>query len=540
MNGLAHPLQLFGRIGVATRARLRTPLASRLLSPPGILGCAVVAFLMISLWWVTQDDRIPDSATGNHVLVALSYHDSLKAGHVLAPFNDFNIYPPFVHLVGALSLFIGGIGISAPIMGQNLLFLPLLALGCYGAGSIAYDRKVGLLAALFALGTPMLISQFHVFMLDAPMASMAAVSAWLILASDRFEKVGYAGAAGVGVGIGMLTKNTFVLFVAGLILVAVVRGGWRNWRGLLAFAGLVAIIAAPWYLRHLSILRDYTNGAIDDPVNATLGPSRWSLKNFLWYGDNMFEHQLYLPLTIFFVIGAVYATRAWLRRRSAIGYEPELLVGGLAGYVGMTLLGLKDPRYTLPCLVYISVLATGWLVTREGKLRFVPTAALLAILVLNTASVDFGFAGSYRVALPGGWHQGGLAAEATLLGPPTFLEGRAEPQKDNVMELLRAAKADGAHEIYLAGGTDDWRAFNSNGLSIFARRAGLAFPEGNDPTKLGEKDFFLVRSSTPLPGGNACVRLRDHTGVYLGRSGINPHVVPVQQWHLFCPRGFGT
>ena len=41
---------------------------------------------------------------------------------------------------------------------------------------------------LFVLGSPLLIEQFHVFMIDAPEAALVAVAVWLILASDRFAR----------------------------------------------------------------------------------------------------------------------------------------------------------------------------------------------------------------------------------------------------------------------------------------------------------------------------------------------------------------
>ena len=132
------------------------------------------------------------------------------------------------------------------VIAQNLVFVPLLALGCYGAASIAYDRAAGVLAVMFALGTPMIINQFHSFLLDAPAAALAALSVWALLASRRFERVGISVLAGVAVGLGTLTKQTFFPFVVGLIAVMLIRGGWRYPRGAGAFAGAAALVAGPW------------------------------------------------------------------------------------------------------------------------------------------------------------------------------------------------------------------------------------------------------------------------------------------------------
>ena len=76
------------------------------------------------------------------------------------------------------------------MLAQNLVFVPLLALACYRVGRMVAGPRAGLLAVVFALGTPLIAEQFHVFMLDAPQATLVAVAVWLILASDRFARSG--------------------------------------------------------------------------------------------------------------------------------------------------------------------------------------------------------------------------------------------------------------------------------------------------------------------------------------------------------------
>ena len=43
------------------------------------------------------------------------------------------------------------------------------------------------------------------------------------------------------VGVGMYTRSTFVLFILGLFLVMLARGGWRRWRGVLLFGGVAFV-----------------------------------------------------------------------------------------------------------------------------------------------------------------------------------------------------------------------------------------------------------------------------------------------------------
>src|SRR4029077_17436397 len=110
------------------------------------------------------------------------------------------------------------------------------------------------------LGTPIVVFQMHVFMIDPPEAAMVAASAWAILASRRFERVGIAALAGVLVGLAMMTKETSIIFLAGLVAVAILRGGWRNWRGLLMFLAVAAAISLPWYVYHVAQLHGLVEG----------------------------------------------------------------------------------------------------------------------------------------------------------------------------------------------------------------------------------------------------------------------------------------
>ena len=62
--------------------------------------------------------------------------------------------------------------------------------------------------------------------------------------------MGIAALAGVLSALAMLTKQTSLIFLAGPLAVALLRGGWRNWRGILAFAAALGIVAGPWYVYH--------------------------------------------------------------------------------------------------------------------------------------------------------------------------------------------------------------------------------------------------------------------------------------------------
>src|SRR5262249_15360837 len=109
---------------------------------------------------------------------------------------------------------------------------------------------------LFAASFPLVIRYSHMFMLDLPLASMTALSIYLLWKTDAFERTGASIALGLALGAGMLTKWTFPFFLLAPFLYEAISG-FRTTperRRCLRNCGLSLIIAtlvaAPWYLVH--------------------------------------------------------------------------------------------------------------------------------------------------------------------------------------------------------------------------------------------------------------------------------------------------
>src|SRR3954469_12261503 len=303
------------------------------LSRPGLGAIALgLAFVAICVLWTLVAHRVPDGDQGRHLYTVGLFFEELKKGHQLVAYRyepGFGaLYPPFVFEVGVVGMLIGGKNPDAPVLAMDLVFIPLLVLGVYRAGRITHGPLVGLLAVAFALASPLLISGSHLFMFDVPLTAMVALAVWLLLASQRFARLGVCVAAGVAVGLGLMTKPPFAFFIVPLVAVMLLRGGWRNWRGVMIVAGLGALIAAPWYLKHRDKLGGVaTESSAQVPNEFGTSYHRFSIDNFAWYGWNLVNQQLFLPLVVFFLAGSALAARRFLRARRRDDYTPELLAG---------------------------------------------------------------------------------------------------------------------------------------------------------------------------------------------------------------------
>jgi 4-amino-4-deoxy-L-arabinose transferase-like glycosyltransferase len=170
------------------------------------LWTAVASFVAGTVWWCAHDDRVPDWDSGVHMGFAVIARNELRHGRIAAPWDVYTTYPPLQHLVGAIILLIGGLQPSVLLIGANLVFVPLLAFGCYGTGKALAGPRAGLLAGLVALGTPMFVSEMHMYEPDPEQAAMVAVAVWALLASQHFRRTGVSAVAGVPAGLAVVAR----------------------------------------------------------------------------------------------------------------------------------------------------------------------------------------------------------------------------------------------------------------------------------------------------------------------------------------------
>jgi 4-amino-4-deoxy-L-arabinose transferase-like glycosyltransferase len=458
---------------------------------------------------------VPDFDSGKHLLFAWDYRGHLSVGDLTEPFTAFTQYPPLTHVLGAIGTLIAGQNVAPAVLAAAVVFVPLLVLGLYRAGTLIGDRWTGALAVIFAIGTPMIITQSRAFMLELGLTALVAVSVWLLLASNRFEKVVPAAVAGVAVGLGMLTKQTFAFFIVGLVAVMVLRGGWRNVRGLVAFGLPVLLLAAPWYAVHWSDLRETSEWARGPN---TEGPI-WSAKNLSFYVWGALNRQFLLPLTLIALAGAVISSVRFLRRRDPHDHTPELLAGLAAGWAFLTFyLHLKSPYYALPLTVYAALLASGGIAAAGPAVRRVGAAALVLVAVVNLAVAGLWIGKPVRVALPGAYEPApgaAVARHATFLSPEAWPATRPPGENGDLLDRMRTLKGRGV-ELLEFDVAVDLAHFNATGLTAFSHLAGIARPPVYDPEQLkAPREAFMGLQTTGAGQPPPCADLGDGTGVYV-------------------------
>jgi hypothetical protein len=500
-------------------------------SMPAWAAVAVTAlFVALGCWWLATDRAVPFGGGASHLYASLLYLEFVDEGHPFRAIDYATYYPPGIRLFGVLVLALFGKSPDGPVLAQNVVFAPLLALACYRVGRMVTSPRAGLLAVVFALGTPLIAEQFHVFMLDAPQAALVAVAVWLILASERFARVELAALAGLTVGLGVLTKQLMPLYLVGLLAAVLLRGGgWRNWRGIAAFAGVALAVGAPWYLVHLSELGRFVGaagtGTASEPVPRAASPPIVSLANLGWYGWATLNGLLFAPLFAFAAVGVVEATARVVRARPRpVRGDPTVeLLWGLAGaWLALTLLRHHDVRYTMGAIVYVAVLGTAWVVRLRARWQALAATALVLAVVVAQLGATFGV----------GRDPGQMPLSNGAIG-----EGEGVPPRNrvvlysslgylvsgplhdgDVLGLMKRLHGGGIDRIETEdrGDVND-HMFETVGLIVFARAAGVRL-DGFDPPGGNPAVAHLIRA-TELDGTEPCTRLAGGTGVWVQVDG---------------------
>ena len=350
------------------------------------LALLFAALAVVTAIWVSIDRLPPEWDHANHLERALRCHLSLADGRLWAAISgESSFYPPLVPCAAGLLYFAFPV---TPLTAQAVM-LAFLALGLaavYSVGRALWDERAGLLAA-FLFGTaPFVVFSLLNFQLDLPLASMVALTLAIVLSTEGFRRPIWCVALGVVLGLGMLTKPTYLVYVAAPVLHQAFAG-WRapDRRRRLALLGLAVLIGAalaiPWYGQRLVGMplqvadRSFKQAAEAD--QAALFSWHW----LLFYA-RVFQPQFGLLAGV----ACVWGLWALRRDRRARAY---LWLAVLPAFVVFSLIQNRNLRYTLPLLPAAALVATAGIRALRVPWRRAAIAAVVVVAALQVSMTTF-------------------------------------------------------------------------------------------------------------------------------------------------------
>lgn len=341
-----------------------------------------------AIMYRSRDTVPPRWDQAGHLLHALEYRDLLLAFRPLQfMWKHYAYYPPLVYqIAGALHAAFGpSRWVALAVMEA---FALVLVIATYRLGRAFGGPRVGGLAAVCLLLLPIVTVFTREVSLDVPLVAMSTV-VFALVAEGPLQSWRRSVGLGLAIGLGMLTKWSFALVavapVAWLACSAARQreGRRRRLARLAASLGIGAVLAGPWYVRHLGRLwTDSVRSAVTvaeregDPAVTTLG-------SLSYYARMAAQEWFLLPLSLALVaatVGAVRRDRRMLHLLNLFVWPTYLL---------FALIPNKDPRYALPIAPALCVaLSYGLLGIGRPMWRRLAVGSVAALLVVqHVASV---------------------------------------------------------------------------------------------------------------------------------------------------------
>jgi hypothetical protein len=318
---------------------------------------------LTNFYWLGQDTVPPSHDPLNHLKSSLRYYHVLQGqdhstGGLTALLNVDNYYPPLAPLAASVFYFLWPPDSDMATSILNQFFLALLLIAVYRLGTRLYSPEIGLLAAVVVTSFPIITTQSRMFMLDIPTTAMTAWAMYGLLRTENFQRLGASILFGLVAGFATLTKWTSLFFIF-LPLISLVVQAFRTedrikrGKNILAAFAAWGLIILPWFTEHFSNLVVMSSKFGYAAAVKEGDPPVFTGQSFIYYVRVLPRDLNFLWLSLF-LVGIFFYIRDDLRR------SPIPLFWIVGGYAVLTLIRNKDPRYIMPFLPAVGLIAIGW------------------------------------------------------------------------------------------------------------------------------------------------------------------------------------
>ena len=362
--------------------------------PKKYLIYTVALFCLFSAhlgWWHLQDTRPPAWDASVHLTLAGIYKDYLYLHKpMLSPWVSF--YPPFYHLSLIPSLSFGQMS-EAHAVATHAFYFGFMLLGfCLLAQAAQVEVEAAFLATLLLVSCNLVVSLSLHTLIDFSLLSWVVLGMGLLAVSDHFKRRRMALLWGVVMGCGQLIKPAYFLFFGLPCLYSLlqIRNDRTNLqqnarRNFLLSIGTALVISVPWYYWQGATFFQFLLGQVGEQGVAHNDPTFHTLAGW-WWNIHIMGRQMGWPCLALTLIGLALAFIP--RRKNHL--LPFLSVWWLSGYIAVSLVHNKDPRYGLPCaaaLVFIAGL--GWVgIVRKIWLKNLMLSGAVGLFIWNCLYVD--------------------------------------------------------------------------------------------------------------------------------------------------------
>lgn len=332
---------------------------------------------------------------------------------------DSKIHPQ-LFLYTAVPFFLFRIDKNIVVM-VNFIYFAILLFATYGFGKRLYNQRVGILALFIVSMFPAVFGFSRVFMLDFPLMAMVALTFYLFTV-NRFDKLIFSLLTGSTIGLGLLTKESYLIFLIPILTYFILQQkNRRDIKSIIGFCSSIflgVLISGKYYINSEKII--LFRGWIFQREN--IEP---------YYYLNSLSHQL---MPIFFLL--FFASLIFCYRKKQY-FLPNMTIALLLLF---SLSPCKSGRFILPLFPYIAVMIAGF-VWSSPKIRKISTLILILISFLQYFFISYSSYIRYHSPQTISHKTSGLDLDCQGLGLATIIdEGDWQSPAEEIIKIISENK----------------------------------------------------------------------------------------------------
>lgn len=188
----------------------------------GILTLVFLSVLLLNAGWLSLDPLLPGGDSASLLTFSVKVYRALAHLDLSQALFSSIDYPPLPFFYTALLYAVFGLSESTAYLGVTL-WLAVLLPAMYFLGLKLGDRMAGLLSAgLCAFSAPVLFCS-KTFLPDLPLLALTALAWYWLVSSQDFRRPRYTLYFFLTAALAMLTKVSFIFFIAAPFLFSVYR-----------------------------------------------------------------------------------------------------------------------------------------------------------------------------------------------------------------------------------------------------------------------------------------------------------------------------
>jgi hypothetical protein len=393
------------RATAARRSGLADPRLALARTAGALVAGVIVATVVLHVVWLARfrHGYVTEWDESGYLQFSLSDFDAL---HDEGPWGFLKLvgnrdtFGPLLPAVTALAYPIVGRGVFGSLLVLPVFFAGLVA-ASFGLARQLVSDSWAVVAAVTVAAIPAVTDYARLFHFALPATACMTAALWALVRSEGLRRVGWVVTAGLFVALTLLSRTMTIAYMPGFALAAgalllVETPDLRvRVRNLAIGAGVVALVAGPWYLRNARSVYDSLVGTGYGEA-ATVFGRHYPIASWGYWTKELRLNLSYLGLPLAGALLLCFGAALWFalaRRRPLIRHRRPrsaravsvlaLVLVVLEGYLALTSSRNEGTGFSLPWLPVLVVLAVVAAASIPARALRLALAAVLVVLSLG-------------------------------------------------------------------------------------------------------------------------------------------------------------